>query len=290
MEFAIAPCCWGVYWPNGNTLSWDDYLAKIAVAGYRATELGPYGFGPTSHEGLRTSLERHDLKLVAAAHVHTLADETSWPVLERKAHQIAALLAELGGGQLILMDESEFYPKDRMGVVTPDQWATLVHQVAAAAEITRQYRLSFAFHPHVGTCVETEDQIERLLRETDPALVGLCLDTGHHAYWNADPLAFLRRHRHRLASVHLKNTDGAVLERVHRDGIHCDKAFEIGVMTDLESGSVNIRAVVADLMENDFAGPVVVEQDYASADPRSPEAIAADNLQFLIDVRRDRPG
>jgi inosose dehydratase len=281
MDFAIAPCCWGVYWPTGNNLTWSDYLNKIATAGYRSTELGPFGFGPTDRAEMAISLAEQKIGLVAAAHVHTLADISTWDVLNKKTHAICALLADFGQPQFILMDESEFYPKDQMGVVTDDQWQAMIKQVTDVAKIAKSYDLSTAFHPHVGTCVETEEQIERLLATTDPDLVGLCLDTGHHAYWNADPLDFLRKHRSRIVSVHLKNVDGEIRRRVHAENIHCDDAFEIGIMTDLDKGALDIAAIVADLNGHGFDGPVVVEQDLAETNPRSPEVIAEHNLAFL---------
>ena len=88
MDFAIAPCTWGVYWPTGNELTWDDYLARSRAAGYRSTELGPYGFGPTDADAMGASLARHGLSVVAGAHVHTLAKPDSWAKLEQDSHAI----------------------------------------------------------------------------------------------------------------------------------------------------------------------------------------------------------
>jgi inosose dehydratase len=284
LKFAIAPCCWGVYWPTGNEITWDAYLGKITEAGYRSTELGPYGFGPTDPNELSKSLAAFGVDLVAAAHVHTLGDITSVALLERSAHSICELLASQGHPQFILMDESEFYPKDKMGVIDESQKKTVVEQTTKAAEIAKSYGLSFALHPHVGTCVETETQIEWLLANTDPALVGLCLDTGHHAYWMQDPLVFLENHRSRINSIHLKNIDPDIRQRVHNDGIHSDEAFEIGIMTGLDAGAVDINAFVAELAKSGFDGPIVVEQDLFEANPRSPEVIAKHNLNFLNTV------
>ncbi|MGT2447053.1 hypothetical protein ACU4I5_33415 (plasmid) [Ensifer adhaerens] len=104
MNIAIAPCCWGIYWPQGNDLGWTDYLDRIHAAGYRHTELGPYGYFSTDAKVLSSELARRDLKVVAAAHVHTLADASTWPVLEEKAQAICKLLAENGGTHFILMD------------------------------------------------------------------------------------------------------------------------------------------------------------------------------------------
>lgn len=281
MNIAIAPCCWGIYWPTGNELRWTDYLDRIHAAGYHHTELGPYGYFATDPERLSQELGIRDLSLVAAAHVHTLADPASWPVLEAKTEAICQLLKQCGGTHFILMDESEFYPKDQMGVVDEAGWHTLVEQTLGAARIARRHGLAFGFHPHVGTAVELESQIERLLAETDPVLVGLCLDTGHHAYWRADPLAFFERHKDRINAIHLKNVDGAVLDRVHNENIHSDKAFEIGVMTDLDRGAVDIAPFMRALVASGYDGPLVVEQDLAPAHSDTPEMIARRNFAFV---------
>ncbi|WP_455854771.1 sugar phosphate isomerase/epimerase family protein [Ensifer canadensis] len=186
------------------------------------------------------------------------------------------------------MDESEFYPKDRMGVVDEAGWRSVVEQTTGAARIARSHGLEFSFHPHVGTCVELEPQIERLLAETEPGLVGLCLDTGHHAYWKADPTDFLVRHRDRINAIHLKNVDGAYRERVLAEGIHSDRAFEEGIMTDLDRGVVDIAAFVDALRQTGYDGPLVVEQDLARGHPDTPETIAERNFRFVSELLAER--
>lgn len=290
MNIAIAPCCWGVYWPTGNDLGWTDYLDRIVAAGYRHTELGPYGYFSTDPKVLSQELDRRGLSVVAAAHVHTLADADTAEALADKTHQICALLSAIGGTHFILMDESEFYPKDRMGVVDENGWRTVVEQTMLAASIAREHGLQFSFHPHVGTCVEHENQIERLLAGTDPALVGLCLDTGHHAYWNADPKAFFLRHQARINSIHLKNVDGVFREKVLAEGIHCDHAFEDGIMTDLETGAVDIADFMRTLLAQGYDGPLVVEQDLAPKHSETPEAIAARNYAFVSSLLQGQGG
>jgi inosose dehydratase len=291
VNIAIAPCCWGVYWPTGNDLGWTDYLDRIVAAGYRHTELGPYGYFSTDATVLSRELDRRGLAVVAAAHVHTLADPATAAALEERTHQICALLSAVGGTHFILMDESEFYPKDQMGVVDETGWRSVVDLTTLAARIAQGHGLQFSFHPHVGTCVEHEPQIERLLVETDPDLVGLCLDTGHHAYWKADPKTFFLRHKARINAIHLKNVDGAFREKVLAENIHCDRAFEDGIMTDLDRGVVDIADFMRKLLADGYDGPLVVEQDLAPKHPETPEAIAERNFTFvsaLLDGQANR--
>ena len=290
MNIAIAPCCWGVYWPTGNDLGWTGYLDRIVAAGYRHTELGPYGYFSTDPKVLSHELDRRGLCVVAAAHVHTLADPETAAALAERTRQICALLSAVGGTHFILMDESEFYPKDRMGVVDEAGWRTVIEQTLLSARIVREHGLSFSFHPHVGTSIEHEAQIERLLAETDPDLVGLCLDTGHHAYWKADPKTFFLRHKARINAIHLKNVDGVFREKVLAENIHCDRAFEDGIMTDLDGGVVDIADLMQTLLASGYDGPLVVEQDLGPRHPETPEAIAAKNFAFVSSLLPGRAG
>ncbi len=277
----MAPCSWGVYWPEGNDITWAEYLGLIADAGYRHTELGPFGFGPTEPQFLNKSLAIHGISLTVAAHVHTLADATSFDVLAERTEKICSLLAASGGQEFILMDESEYYPEALQGVVTEAGWRNVLCGIDMAAQIANSHGIVFSVHPHVGTCIETEAQIERLLSATNPNLVNLCLDYGHHAFWDADPLAFFAKHRARISSVHLKNVDAQVRKKVLAGMLGVNESFDHGIMTDLAEGAVDIAAAVVDLVRTDFGGPVTVEQDLNPQDARAPEVIAVANLDYL---------
>lgn len=284
MDFAIAPCCWGVYWPDNNNISWDDYLSKISRAGYQYTELGPFGFAPTDFHQISETLAHYNVNVVAGAHVHTLADINTVDILKQKTHAICSLLAKLGASQFILMDESEFYAKDKMGVVDDNQWDSMIRQTVLAWEIANDYGLQLAFHSHVGTCVDTHKQVMRFLEDTQKYNIGLCFDTGHYAYNNDIPISFLKEYMNHIISIHLKNIDGAMIKKVHAENIHCDDAFEMGVMTDLDTGAIDMVEIVTYLRHYKFSGPVIVEQDLFEKNPRSPEVIAQHNLTYLQSI------
>ena len=70
-------------------------------------------------------------------------------------------------------------------------------------------------------------------------------------------------------------------ERVLSEGIHSDRAFEEGIMTDLDRGVVDIVAFLSVLRETGYDGPLVVEQDLALNHPDTPETIARRNHDFV---------
>lgn len=279
MLIANAPCSWGVFYPTGNRLTAQEYLAAVSRAGYRGTELGPLGFLPTEPTPLADQLAAHGLTLVGAAHVHTLAEPGTWDALREAIDRICALLVPLGAPEFALMDESEWYPAGRPGVVDTDGWETAMDLIRRAhRHAAETHGVRVTVHPHVGTCIETEAQIERMLAETP---VSLCFDTGHHAFWDQDVLAFMAKHWDRLAYIHLKNVDPAVTARVRAGELDPNASFAAGAMAALPDGSVDIPAVVRMLVQRGFTGPVVVEQDPSETATESPEQLASRNRTYL---------
>ena len=276
MQPGNAPCSWGVFYPTGNSLTADGYLDAVARAGYRVTELGPLGFLGEDPVWIAAALHARNLTLAGAAHVHTLADPTTTATLTATLHRLGRLLTALGAHHLILMDESEWYPPARQGVVDEAGWQTVLTMIRHADTLMRGYGITLHIHPHVGTCIEREAQIDRLLAETS---VSLCLDTGHHAFWDQDVLAYMDRVWDRIGYVHLQNVDPLVRARVLSGGLGVNDSFNHGVMCALPDGAVDIRAVMAKLVAKGFTGPLIVEQDPSpNADP---DALARRNLTFL---------
>ena len=124
------------------------------------------------------------------------------------------------------------------------------------------------YHPHMGTVIETEEEVDLLMEHTGAA-VGLLLDTGHLVFAGADPLALARRHAARINHVHCKDIRAEVLAQVRdRDMSFLDAVLE-GVFTVPGDGSIDFRAVARLLAEIGYGGWVVVEaeQDPAKANP-----------------------
>lgn len=279
MKLGNAPCSWGVFYPTGNSVTALAYLDAVARAGYRYTELGPLGFMGTDAGWIAGALQDRGLQLAGAAHVHTLADAASEPALTAALHQLGRLLRDLDARDLILMDESEAYPITAQGMLDAAGWQTAMGMIARAHRLMRdEYGIRLHIHPHVGTCIEREAQIDRLLDQTE---VTLCIDTGHHAFWDQDVLAYMDRVWNRIGYIHLKNVDPAVRARVLAGELGVNASFDAGVMSPLAQGAVDIPGVMACLKGKGFDGFCIVEQDLAAGPGPDPEALARDNLAYL---------
>ena len=276
MLIGNAPCSWGIAYPTGNHYSWSQYLDEVAEAGYRGTELGPLGFLPKDAELLRDELAKRGLTLIGATHVHTFGDAASAPVLMATLRELSTLLKTLGARHLVIMDESNWYPAGKEGVLDEAGWQGLVGMIGDAQKLVEgEYGLKLSFHPHIGTAVEKEAQIDRLLADTE---VDLCFDTGHHAFWGQDPVAYMEKVFSRIAYMHLKNVDSKVRARVLAGELSVAQSYGAGVMCPLPDGVVDIQAVMRLLAGRGFDGPIVVEQDVAENAKETPLQLAARNL------------
>ena len=290
IRIGTAPDSWGVWFPSDSKQTpWQRCLDEIAAAGYEWTELGPYGYLPTDLPTLRTELDRRGLKTCATVAISHLEDPAAWPDLEKQVVGGSELVAALGGRFLVLIDDvySNLFTGQatRPSRLDGNAWKRLIDTTHRAADLVRgRFGLQLVFHPHAETHVEYEDQIEALLDQTDPERVGLCLDTGHHAYRGGDPVAFFRRHHARIPYLHLKSVDPQKQQWVERERI----PFAIAVANDMfcepSRGAVDFAAFRDALREVGYAGWAIVEQDMYPAPFDKPLPIAKRTRAYLREI------
>ena len=291
LRIANAPTSWGIEDPEDRANPpWSDVLDGVASSGYAGVELGPLGYLPDESTALRAELERRDLELVAGFLFMPLHTRDGIVAAVDVARRTCRLLAHVGARHLVLMQG--FTPEreraaGRPGAARPlaeGEWRTMIEGVHRVARVATDYSLLPCFHPHAGTHVEFEPEIERLVEETDPELIALCLDTGHSAYAGIDPVELYRRHSERVAYFHLKDVDQARLHAALAGSLSFDQAVAERVFCPLGEGVVDFAGLRAALEETGFDGWAAVEQDRLPTDSGTPAAHAAASLRHLRDV------
>ena len=216
-------------------------------------------------------------------------DPDSRPELERQLLGAGELLATLGAEFLVLIDDT--YSDPWTGAMRSpkqldeDAWQRLIETAHHVGEIaSSRFGLRLVFHPHSETHVEYEDQIERFLSQTDPKLVALAFDTGHHAYRGGDPIAFMRKHHDRIPYLHLKSVDSEVVQRVEVEESTFGPAVEMGIFCEPALGSVDFIAFREVLREVEFSGFAIVEQDMYPAPFDKPLPIARRTREYLREI------
>jgi len=216
----------------------ERVLTEVAAAGYDGIELGPLGYLDP------VQIAEHGLALAGAYISIPFGDgmgrlDETLDVFDAFARDARPILADKGGSAPLTFDD-----------------------VARVAAHVRERGYEPTFHHHLGTRVESREQIEALLEHTD---VPLLLDSGHTLAAGIDPVEALRRWRDRIDYVHLKDVHSGSNE-----------------FCELGAGDVDLRTFLHEL--EGYDGWLVVEQDWVPQPGEDPEEqIAAQrrNRAFL---------
>jgi inosose dehydratase len=274
VRIANAPCSWGVI--EGIEGERSDYVRVIdemSRTGYIGTELGDWGFMPTDPVELRAALESRGLALVGSWVSVNLEDRARHKASADDALRTARQLALVGGTEALVVLGNDPYGNPHRsriaGRVTPadgmtdEQWKVFAAGAnLVARRVMDEAGIRTVFHQHIGTLVETMAETRRLLEATDPAVLGLCLDTGHWTFGTGgDPAAAIRDLGERVWHVHFKDCDPGVVAASHERGWDGPTSVGHGVFCELGRGSVDFGAVLQALTDRAYEGWIVVEQD-----------------------------
>jgi len=271
IRIGTAPINWGACeipdW--GDQLPYAQVLDEMAACGYEGTELGPWSYLPTDPATLRRELAARKLALAGAFCPVTLHDRDRRAASLRSARETIDLLSAAGAAVLVLADAGDERRAAIAGRVPPDgsmgfshaEWRRFSDGVNEIGRRAQERGLVTAFHPHAATYVERPEEIVRLMRDTDPNLVGLCLDTGHVAYGGGDPAEIARTHARRVRHVHLKDLRRDVRAAALARHVDFRTAVGMDVFAPLGEGSLDLRGTLTALQVANYSGWLIVEQD-----------------------------
>lgn len=260
-RMATAPISWGICevpgW--GLQLPVDRVLSEMSQMGFPATELGSEGYLPSSPAELRSVLARHELDLLAAfvpavVHDPAEADETL-----RRMAEMAALLSAAGATYFNTAPVTtwDWAPRREL---TNDEWAHSLDMYARIEAIADAHGLTQVLHSHVGCIVETAEEIQRVV---DNSNIQFVLDTAHFAVGGYDPVDFATNHADRVGLVHIKDCDLSVAKRLNEGEISLMEAVQQGIFPTVGRGDLDIDRVIALLEASGYSGWYVLEQDIA---------------------------
>lgn len=294
-QFASAPDSWGVLdypGPSWNQ-SYEKMLDEMVEAGYTGSELGPYGFFPTDAAVLQPQLEKRKLKLLASFVPVKMTDPDASQAVMGRIRKVGGLLAALKAPFLVIADDQSPERNAYSGRVydkgcptlSAEQWKHIGRMVADAEKVANEFRLDLVFHPHVATYVETPEECELFYDATSHTNVGLCLDTGHCVYGHGDSVTEAKKYKSKLRFVHIKDCDVKVLKQARENKWTFEEAIEHKVFTIIGQGDIDFPAFFRTLVENNYSGWSVVEQDVKfGATPVPPAQSIAASLKYLREV------
>jgi inosose dehydratase len=244
---------WGAQLPPHRVLE------EIRSLGLRHVEAGPIGYLGAGAASIRSLLDAHGLSLVGGFLPVVLHDRAQLGTTLAFAQAAAALYAAAGGRVLVSASVVDLDWSPRIPLNGGD-WRTLLEGLERVDEVAADNGLVHVLHPHVGTLVETADDVARVLDGSDAKL---CLDTGHLTIGGADPVALARDARDRVGHVHLKDVRSGPAAEVRAGRLTLLEATRLGLFCPLGDGDAAIYETVRVLEQAAYTGWYVLEQDAA---------------------------
>ena len=279
---AGAPISWGVCevpgW--GYQLTAERVLPQMAEIGLVATEFGPEGFLPADPAARAETLASHGLA-AAGGFVPVVLHDPDHEPLPEIDRELDGFVAA-GAGTIVLAAVSGLAGYDTRPALDTAGWRTLLGNLDRVAEHARERGVNAVLHPHVGTMVESREEVARVLHGS---FIPLCLDTGHLLIGGTDPVELAKAAPDRIAHAHLKDVNADLAVRVRAGEITYTDAVRRGMYRPLGAGDIDIAAIIRVLEANGYPGWYTMEQDTILTGPPEGEGPAADVRASVAYVR-----
>lgn len=275
IQLAIAPIAWtNDDMPElGSENTFEQCISEMALAGFTGTEIG--NKYPKDPEVLEQYLSIRGLKVASAWFSAFLTTKPFEETAEAfKAHRDflhamgakVIVVAEQGHSIQGIMTAPVF---DDKPVFTDEEWRKLAEGLEKLGDLAHEKDMEIVYHHHMGTGVQTTEEIDRLMEMTDPDKVKLLFDTGHLVFSGENPIAVYNRHQDRIKHIHFKDIRQETAEEVEKEKDSFLNGVKKGVFTVPGDGMIDFTPIWTAIHASDYEGWIVVEaeQDPAKANP-----------------------
>lgn len=276
VQFGCAP----INWTNddlpslGGELTYQQCLSEMALAGYNGSEGGcKY---PKDFDVLKKALDLRGVQICNmwfSSLFTSFENEKTFEDFEKHmdfTYGLGARVVGVGECGVTIHGQEETGLFANAPVLSDEQMKNLAEGLNELGRRANAKGMKVCFHPHVGTGIQTMDEVDRLMEMTDPALVNLLFDTGHTTISGGNAVELITKYIDRVGHVHVKDVRKEVFEQVQSG----DQSFLWGVKNGMftvpgDGSMVDWQGVFAVLKNSNYEGWVVVEaeQDPAKADP-----------------------
>ena len=257
----------------GAHISLEQCLDETSKIGFDGIEKG-HKF-PQEPEGLKAVLEPRKLRYVSGWHSLNLLTNSIED--EKAAMQPALDLLKAMGSKVIIVCETsnaihgeDAKPVNDRPKLADSEWKRFGEGVEALAKHAADQGVALVYHHHMGTIVESEDEIDRLMENTGPH-AKLLLDTGHCLFGGGNPERLAKKHMGRVGHIHAKNVRPVIAKQVRDENLSFLEGVRRGVFTvpgDSEGG-VDFSPVLKIAADHGYSGWLVIEAEQ-DPDVRNP--------------------
>ena len=264
-KLGIAP----IAWSNddlpelGGETSLETCLSEARKAGYTGIETG--GKFPKEPRALELVLNNHDISLCGGWYSGTLLDN-DLEIEKQKVREQLDLFIHLQAPCLVYGETSGTIqnvrnaPLSSRRILNEEEFKPYGEKLTLFAEWCDHEGMPISFHHHMGTAIETERDLDLLMRNSDKA-VSLLYDPGHMAFANGNVYEIIERHGHRISHFHAKDVRSNIVSELKRDQESFLDAVLKGAFTVPGDGSLDFDHLIQQLMNFNYEGWFVVEAE-----------------------------
>lgn len=276
VKLGIAPIAWtNDDLPDlGGENTFEQCVSEMALAGFTGSEVG--NKYPKDPDILKKALELRGIEICNQWFSSFLLTKP-FEEVEKEFRAQLAFLKTMGAGIIGVSEQSHSVQGmqdtpifGHKYVMNDAEWDVFCKGLNRLGKIAAdEYGICLTYHHHMGTVVQDEDEVERMMEETDAKYVSLLFDTGHFKYCGADPLKMVQKYAGRIKHVHLKDIRPEVVEKVKKEDLSFLEGVRQGTFTIPGDGCIDFEPIFRVLEENGYEGYMVVEaeQDPARANP-----------------------
>ena len=274
VKLGIAPIAWtNDDMPDlGAENTFEQCISEMALAGFTGCEVG--NKYPKDTAVLKKALDLRGMQ-ICNAWFSTFLTTKPYEETEKEFIKHITFLKEMGAKVVGVSEQghsiqgTDLSIFDDKYVMNDEEWDMLCTGLNKLGKVAKDMGITLTFHHHMGTVVQTEAEIDRLMENTDPELFNLLFDSGHLAYCGEDYMSVLKKYINRIKHVHLKDIRPDVIADVKAKKESFLQGVRKGTFTVPGDGVIDFAPIFEVLSENDYEGYVLVEaeQDPAIANP-----------------------
>jgi inosose dehydratase len=257
----------------GDDIPFEQCVSEMALAGFEGCSVGHKY--PKDPAVLKRELDLRGLR-VSEPWASTLftVEEMEERTVENFRQQMA-FIKEMGGTDVVVAElghavhQQPVYVLANKPVFSDEQWGRMVEGLNRLGRMAAEEDMRLCYHHHMGTGVQTREEVDRLMNDTDPEVVHLLLDTGHLYWAGDDPLDMARAYADRIKHVHLKDIRKDVLDSCTERKLSFLESVIEGAFTVPGDGVIDFEPIFRTLADAGYEGWLIVEaeQDPHKANP-----------------------
>ena len=273
IKLGIAPIAWSNDdMPElGGETTLEQCLSEASKAGFTGIESG--GKFPKNSKELIPKLEKENLQLCSGWYGATLLKNTPKEEFKLMREQMD-LFKDCKSPCMVFAEVTNSVqgdpktPLSKKPKLSEDEWKLLISRINEISKMMIDENMPLAYHHHMGTVIETEDETRRLIESTSDS-VKLLIDTGHMLFAGGNSIKLTEDFIERIIHVHCKDIRKNVLEKSLKNDSTFRQAFLDGAFTVPGDGCIDYKPFLTVLKNRNYEGWLVVEaeQDPAKANP-----------------------